>query len=373
MAPARHRFWAAVFASGLLALAACGGRGQLALDPAAAEVGTVQTIVVATARAALPEFPWFGDARSYSTGFAEFAISVPPDRKPGKVRFPKDGKVDPDRDFLVVSAERLNGRTGFVGAMNRALAADPEKQGEISLFVHGYNTNFAEGLVRHSQLRHDLKRRGAAVQFAWPSKAKSTAYLYDRESVIFSRASMEEALRAMAQSRAREIHLFAHSMGTQLTMDTLSTMARLGNDAVFDKLTAVVLVSADMEIDVFRKLAPPVLARGVNIYLLVSDKDRALEISSRLRGEADRLGSVRSTAELGGLDVTVIDLTKVRSTDLLGHLKEGESPAVISFIDGLGGQGVNVLDGDVPGALFQGGMSLIQQGANIVLAPLALR
>jgi esterase/lipase superfamily enzyme len=128
-----------------------------------------------------------------------------------------------------------------------------------------------------------------------------------------------------------------------------------------------------MEIDVFRKLAPPVLARGVQIFLLVSDKDRALEVSARMRGETDRLGSVRSTAELGGLDVTVIDVTQVRSTDFLGHLKEGTSPALIAFLDNMGGRGIDVLDGDVPGTLVQGGLSLIQQGANIVLAPLALR
>jgi esterase/lipase superfamily enzyme len=227
--------------------------------------------------------------------------------------------------------------------------------------------------VRQAQIRHDLHRRGSAVQFAWPSKAKSTGYLYDRESVIFSRGALEETLRAMADSSAREINLFAHSMGSQLVMDTVSIMARVGDDRVFRKLNAIVLVSADMEIDVFRKLAPPVLARGVKIYLLVSDKDRALEISSRLRGEKDRLGSVRDTAELGGLDVAVIDLTEVRSTDLLGHLKEGTSPALISFIDSLTGDGVDAFDGTVPSALLQGGVSLIQQGANIITAPLALR
>jgi esterase/lipase superfamily enzyme len=357
----------------LLAAAGCSGRGTLSLDPAAADVGTVETILVATDRSALPAFPWFGDARAYATSFAEFAISVPPDRKPGSVRFPKGGRVNPERDFLVVAAERLAGRAGFVAALNRALVEDPGRHGEALLFIHGYNTNFAEGLVRQAQLRHDLKRRGASVQFAWPSRAKSTGYLYDRESVIFSRGGVEQTLHAMAASRAQTITIVAHSMGSQLAMDTLSTMARLGDDDVFAKLRTVVLISADMEIDVFRKLAPPVLARGVQIFLLVSDKDRALEVSARMRGETDRLGSVRSTAELGGLDVTVIDVTQVRSTDFLGHLKEGTSPALIAFLDNMGGRGIDVLDGDVPGTLVQGGLSLIQQGANIVLAPLALR
>ncbi len=68
-------------------------------------------------------------------------------------------------------------------------------------------------------------------------------------------------------------------------MDTLRLMARTENDAFFQKVNAVILISPDIEIDVFRKEAEPVLARGVNIYVIVSKDDRALRISARLRGE----------------------------------------------------------------------------------------
>jgi esterase/lipase superfamily enzyme len=363
---------AALAALALTVLSGCAGRGVLLLDPQAAAVGTTETVLVGTARTPLPGFPYFGDGRSFVTGYGRYVISVPPDRKPGRVRFPVDGRADPAHDFLVVSAERLDNRASFVAALDRALAADPRQSGEAALFLHGYNTNFAEGLVRQAQILHDLDRSGAAVQFAWPSKAKATGYLYDRESVIFARDALRDTLGAIADSRARSINVFAHSMGALLAVDTLSVMAD-GNDRVFDRLKALVLVEADVEIDVFRRLAPAILARGVKIYLLVSDKDRALEISSRLRGEPDRLGSVRNTAELGGLDVPVIDLTDVRSTDLLGHLKEGENPALIDYIDSLGSSGLSALEGSGSDALLQGGLSLIQQGANIVVAPLQLR
>lgn len=357
----------------LAALAACGQRGTLPLDPAAASVGTPERVIVATTRKPQPEAPYFGEGRSYTTAFGEFTISVPPDRKPGSVRFARDDRMNPDRDFLLTAYRPLDGLRGFTRELDRRLAAAPARHRHLGLFVHGYNTNFSEGLARQAQLQHDLDYEGVSVQFAWPSAAKGTEYLYDRESVLFSRDALAETLQAMADSRAPEFNLFAHSMGTFLLMESLSQMARLGYDRVFDKLNAVVLISADEEIDVFRKQAPPVLARGVKIYLLVSDKDRALEVSSRIRGEHDRLGSIRSRAELGGLDVTVIDVSQVKSSTFMGHLKEGESPAMIDFVDKLHAEDLDAFDGDIAGSLLQGGVSLIQQGLNIVTAPLALQ
>jgi esterase/lipase superfamily enzyme len=358
----------------LLVLAvACAPRGDLALDPAAAPVGTVEDVIVASSRVQYDALPWFGEARAFRTGFASFQVSVPPDRKPGSVSFPRGDSVDPSTDFLVVAADPLADAQDFIRAVNRAIAADPAAGGSVSLFVHGYNTNFAEGLIRQAQIQHDLHKTGAAVQFAWPSKARTGAYLYDEDSVLFSRDAMQQTLAALAATNARRINLFGHSMGTLLVMDTLRGMAREGHDAVFVKLNAVVLIEADLDVELFRTQAPPVLARGVPIFALVSDKDRALKVSAALRGTGDRLGSVQSAAELGGLDVTVIDLTEVRSTDWLGHLKEAESPALIAFLDGLAQRGVDTFGGALAGPMAEGGLSLIQQGTQIVVAPLALR
>jgi len=365
---------AAVLAASLLMMAVgCAPRGDLALDPEAAAVGTVEEVIVASSRVQYETLPWFGEARAFRTGFATFRVSVPADRKPGTVSFPRLDRIDPRKDFHVVSAQPLAGAAEFTRAVNRAIAADPTADQSVSLFVHGYNTNFAEGLIRQTQIQHDLHKRGASVQFAWPSAAKTGAYLYDEDSVLFSRDALQQTLTALARTNAREINLFGHSMGTLLVMDTLRGMAREGHDGVFAKLNAVVLIEADLDVELFRTQAPPVLARGVPIFALVSDKDRALKVSAALRGTGDRLGSVQSAAELGGLDVTVIDLTEVRSTDWLGHLKEAESPALIAFLDGLAQRGVDTFGGVLRGPMAEGGLSLIQQGTQIVVAPLALR
>ena len=66
-------------------------------------------------------------------------------------------------------------------------------------------------------------------------------------------------------------------MGAFLLMDTLRLMARTESDTFFRKVNSVVLISPDIDIDVFRKEAEPILARGVKIYVLVSKDDRALK------------------------------------------------------------------------------------------------
>ena len=354
-----------------LTLAACGSRGELAFAPEAAEVGTVETVLMSTTRSPGEGLPLYTKARAERPQFGRFEVSVPPDREPGTVPFPRRSPPDPRTDFLVVEAGRLPDERAFVSTVNAQLATKPASQRNADLFVHGFNTNFAEGLYRKAQMEHDLVRNPAAVYFAWPSAANALEYEYDRESALYSRAGLATTIAALARSNAREITLVAHSMGGFLLMDTLWVMAQAGYDDVFRKLTAVVLISPDIEIDLFRKEAPALLARGVPIYVMVSSKDRALRLSAVLRGESERLGSIKSADELGGLDVTVIDLSNVKSTDDIGHFKEATSPAVIAWAKALQASGTWIFDqGKRPG-LLERSAALSEVGAEIVVAPLA--
>jgi esterase/lipase superfamily enzyme len=360
-----------VWAGLALLLIGCGSRGELAFAPEAASVGSVETVIVSTTRAPNDGLPLYTSERILEPEFARFAVSVPPEREVGTVTYPRQSPPNPETDFLVVSAGRLPNENAFVDAINSALAADPTGSREGAIFVHGYNTNFAEGLYLQAQLQHDMGRHGASVHFAWPSAARLQGYVYDRESVLVSRDGLESTLDALASSKVEQFNLFAHSMGTMLVMDTLKTMARGGHEEVFAKLNAVVLVSPDIEIDVFRTQAPPVLARGVPIYVLVSRNDRALELSARLRGERDRVGSIRSAAELDGLDVTVVDLSSVNPADLTGHFREARSPALIDFVQGLHASGTEVFNqGKQPG-LIEGSLAVVQEGTSILTTPIA--
>ncbi len=359
-----------VAASLAILVTACGTRGELAFLPDGAVPGTVETVLVGTSRASTAAPALYSNARSANPQFARFEISVPPKREQGTVKFSKRSKVDPQTDFVVTSFERLPDSRAFLSAINAEVARRPPANRDAALFIHGYNTTFAEGLFRQAQLQHDFERKSVSVHFAWPSAGSTLAYVADRESALYSRDALETTIDTLGRSNITRMDLVGHSMGGFLLMETLRLMARTESDAFFRKVNAVILISPDIEIDVFRKEAEPVLARGVRIYVLVSKGDRALKISARLRGEHSRLGSIKSANELGGLPVTVIDLSAVESPDTLGHFKAGTSPAVVAFVRALHRSGGAVFNEGKQRGLIEGSVAAVQQGTDILLAPL---
>jgi esterase/lipase superfamily enzyme len=319
----------------LLLVAGCAARGALVVDPAAEGIGGRETVIVSTSRAPAPAPTFFASERRTPPAFARFEVSVPPDRAPGVVTFPTPGRPDPAREFVVLDAQRLPDAAAFRGAIDAALAAEPTARGEAMLFVHGFNVNFAEALLRQAQLQHDLDRHDVAVLFSWPSAGSQWRYIYDRESALFSRPALEETIAALAASDVRQFNLVAHSMGAFLLMDTFAAMARLGYDEAIAKINVIILMSPDIEVDVFKVQARPVLERGVPIVVFASRRDEALRLSALIRGEQDRLGSVRSEAELDDLPVTVYDITEVRAGDPLDHFAVATSPALLGFLRNL--------------------------------------
>ncbi len=103
-------------------------------------------------------------------------------------------------------------------------------EGTTSVFVHGYNTNFAEGLYRQAQLLHDYDAHSASVHFAWPSAASGQGYVYDLDKALYSRGALEATLRAMAGSQAMKINVIAHSMGAFLRRASVASGEDQGAD-----------------------------------------------------------------------------------------------------------------------------------------------
>lgn len=324
------------------ALSACGPRGALFL--ANLKGGTPVEIFMGSTRKPDDGPNAFGGGRDAQVHYGRFTVSVPPERAVGTVVFPKEMPPDPKTDFFTLEAVGYRDERAFLAAVNNRLAAEPARERTITVFTHGFNTNFAEGVFRQAQMMYDFQTPGVFVQYAWPSAASVKGYAYDRESALFSRDGMQQMLEGLATTQARDMLVGAHSMGAMLLMETLRSMALAGSPRFFQKLRAVVLVAPDVDLDVFREQAAAVAAKGVEFFIFFSTHDRALLASAILRGGGtERLGRLTDPARLAGLPVTLIDTSTAEGTDGLGHFGLATSPALIAMVRGMNEQGSRII------------------------------
>ena len=365
------RAMVALVLAGTLVLAACAPRGAVTVDRSAAGVGSVERILVATSRTASTGPEIYGRQRSATLGFARLDVSVPPDRAPGTLTFPDNLPADPRTDFVTLDAARIADAQAFAAAVRSALASQPPEARRIMVFVHGFNTNFAEGVYRQAQMMHDFGTPAIAVHYAWPSAADARLYLYDRDSAFYARDGLERLLRLLADTEADRIVVVGHSMGAQVTLEALRQMALTGAPRFFDKLTAVALLSPDVDVDLFRSELTPLATMDIPWFIFVSSRDRALRVSSLIRGRQARLGSLVDPAAIADLDVTVIDMSAVEG-DPLGHSVVASSPVMISLVQGLGRYGPTILaEEEQNTGLAATTIGAVQRVTEVVVSPLA--
>lgn len=351
-------------------LVACTPRGEIRIDPAAESVGTVEPVFIGTTRGDMQDIDGAYDrSRSEITRFARLDIAVPPERTPGEIRWtPPKRKPDPRREFVTTRKKVYETGAEFRKALAAELARKTPDERETVVFVHGFNTNFAEGAYRLAQLGRDLDLKGALVHYSWPSRAHALAYVYDRDSALFARDGLEALLHQVERAGARRILIVAHSMGSALTMETLRQIAIRGDKRLLGRIEAVMLISPDIDIDVFRAQARRVGPLSNPIIIFTSRRDQALAISARITGQTDRLGNLRDVSELGDLHVILLDTTAYSTGS--GHFNVGNSPALISILGRIGDiDTVLAADQVAHTGLLPGAVLTVQGVTKIVLAP----
>lgn len=349
-------------------LAGCAPRGTITLDPAAARVGDVVPVFVGTTRSYDPATGSFTDGRHESVDYAQLDVSVPPDRKLGSIPFPKRHQaLDPEKDFLTTSETLYTGPATFRRDLAKALAAEGGQR-EAVVYVHGFNNTFAEGVYRIAQISHDLQVPGVAVHYAWPSAAKPLAYGYDRDSVLFARDGLEQLLDQVAQAGARRILLIGHSMGSELVMEALRQMRLDGNAAVLSRLSGVVLISPDLDVEVFRSEALRIGKLPQPFIIITSQKDRALALAARLTGQRHRLGNLADLSRVADLKVTVLEVGAFSQG--LGHFTAATSPTLIRILSRI--EDVNrayAADPTARAGLLPGVVLTLRNATQVILTP----
>ena len=343
-------------------LASCAPRPGFIALPEGNAATYVQSVLVGTNRG-LGEDGRYTASRGEGLNFHSFDISIPKDRKLGEIKFPT-GTPNFEKHFLTVGHEDLGASGGFERKLRTSLKALPRKDRETIVFVHGFNTSLAEGVYRSAQLMHDFELDGVGVHYAWPSASTPFGYGYDRDSVLFARDGFEEFLRSIQRAGSERVLVIAHSMGALLTMETLRQSPELKHE-----LDGVLLMSPDIDVDVFRAQASKIGTLPQPFLIFVSQKDRALKLSARLTGQKDRLGTLNDPTELSDLKVTILDVTAF-SDGGFNHFVTGDSSALIrlfSKIDDLDtafAQDRSSRPGLLPGTALR-----VQNATQIILQP----
>ena len=258
-------------------------------------------------------------------------------------------------------AAYLEGEKEFVRTLNAQLAKRPRGSRNVFLFIHGYNTMFAEGLYRFAQVVHDSESASVPVLFTWASRGKVGAYIYDTNSATTARDDLEHTLRLLFASDADQINILAHSMGNWVAVEAMRQIKISGQRLPTDKIGSVFLADADIDMDVFRSQMRRFGKPKKPFYVVVSKDDRALRFSSMIAGGRSRLGDDANIEELAALGATVIDLTDVKATDPSNHSKYAQLADVAPKLTAVLARGVgaspnskgNLPEGGALGAIVE--------------------
>ncbi|MCA3442571.1 MAG: alpha/beta fold hydrolase [Rhodobacter sp.] len=316
-------------------LAACGQRGVVTVDPVARNVGTVEPIFVGTTRAFDPATGSFGAERSPVLSLARYDISVPPNRAPGEIRWPRQGRApDPFTEFLTVDDVIYPSAADFRRDLFTAMRTEEGPRRRALIFVHGFNNTFAEGLYRIAQLSHDLDLPRVTVHYSWPSAGEALGYIYDKDSSLYARDGLETLFNEVVAAGAQEVIVVGHSMGALLLVESLRQMDIRNETKLRRYLAGVVLLSPDIDVELFKSQASTFGELPQPFLILSSRKDRALQLSSFITGEPDRLGNIGDIGQVADLEVYVIDIAAYSTGS--GHFTIGDSPELITLLNNIG-------------------------------------
>ncbi|NSX53590.1 alpha/beta hydrolase [Parasulfitobacter algicola] len=349
-------------------LSACAERSFPVLVEGSDQIGVANVVFAVTTRAEDAKV-FFGVDRSETVSFGRYVVSVPPDRKPGDIRFPRR-TPDPTRDFVLAGVDHFLDNRAFQSSLRREFSKLPKQDREATIYVHGFNNTFADSIFRNAQMKNDLGIPGVPISFSWASSANPLGYAYDSDSILIARDALEKMILDVRQSGAEQIIIVAHSMGAFLTMETLRQMAIGSGRHPSDIIDGVILISPDIDVDVFRSQAKRIGELPEPFAIFISERDRALRLSARLTGLTSRLGNLVDVERVSEFNVTLIDVTAFSDGDELNHFTVANSPSLLALVSRVSeiDRAFNS-DASVRSGLLPGTVLTVQNTTKIILSP----
>ena len=282
-----------------------------------------QTIFYATNRkrtGSKESIEFYGGERA-DTPYIDYGrceISIPANHKRGVMESPFLGLnfFRDDKQHIVLKSITPLSAESFFSTINAKVNPGAEKsrlgRGDLVIYIHGYNTTFENAAKRTAQIAFDYGFQGVPLMFSWPSDGKLVSYPSDREDITWSVTHIEQFFNdVLTRTRAKRVHLIAHSLGNQGLIDVLNTMAlrRGGNGPpLFEN---IILSAPDFDAELFQQqIAPNSISLARRWTLYTSKKDGVLNISANFNSSW-RLGLSPVTI-VPGMDI--IDASEVEVT-----------------------------------------------------------
>ncbi|WP_171124051.1 MULTISPECIES: alpha/beta hydrolase [unclassified Ruegeria] len=306
-------------------LTACVDRTISETVPTALSVGSPETVFATTTRAREPDGS-YGFKRGEALQYLEMTVSIPPNHTPGTLDF-SYANPNPEKQFVMAGVDELQGPSEMKARLGG--------KDEVSIFIHGYNTTQFETTFRAAQLSRDINIPGAIMVYSWPSQARGAGYAYDLDSMLFARDGLEQTVRQLKAMGVRRVILVAHSMGTALTMEMMRQAELREPGWASKNIEGVVLIAPDLDVDLFRSQMDTIKTPPDPFIVMVSRKDKLLNISARLRGttQGERLGNISSVDALADYKISILDTTAFNKDADSSHFVAATSPALLAIIN----------------------------------------
>lgn len=236
----------------------------------------------------------FGNAIEYDQiALGSIVITIPIRRAPGdppktNARSIMPGDATPaDRSqffsvygITVLSAEAFAARERqLLGCAELEAACD----GQVLVFVNGYNTGFYSAAFRAAQLKVDFEFPGPVYFFSWPSDGVLERYPEDAEDAAWSVEALADFLALIQRDVGRDVRLnvIAHSMGAQVLAPTIDLLVERASSGDWITLGTVIFASSDINWRHFERNLVGANHIAERIVVLSSREDRALEARDR--------------------------------------------------------------------------------------------
>lgn len=255
-------------------------------------------------------------------------------------------------------------RAQLVAAANKFPLLPPDRSNEqkhVSLFVHGYNNDWADAAKRYESIRQRLFEAndlGLCILYTWPSDGMPTNYLPDRSDARASAPNLatvlgnlydwllQKQVDAAADDKKAcraKTSLIAHSMGNYLLQNAMQiAWTRKNRPLLTSLLSQLLMVAADVDNDLFSSGeetdgsdGDAIANLSYRVTALYSGLDNVLGISAGLKHFGKRrLGrSGLDTAYPVADNVWDVDCTKwIRDVKGSAHSAYFESAETINLM-----------------------------------------